>query len=206
MHTLRTILIASTLALLLISIFPNAAAAQAEPGDVGVFQDAAGTITAWHQPVAVPFDFYTVAFDLGDYQGFELALIVPPELILLNGVALDAPDIICVGLDNCGPQNWMIGLSQCVDASGVHPLTLQSALILSPWPNMQICVGPAWYSSFSPPVPGYLTCTWDLIPFGVALNGQGFYDDGCAVLNPTEPHPIATEETSWGSVKSRFGN
>jgi hypothetical protein len=200
MHALRMIALASLLTLLLAST----GWAQM-PGDVGVFFDTAGTQTAADIPPFTAFEFYVVAFDLGDFQGFELSVVVPPEVIITGGTAYDAPGIICVG-DGCGPQNWVVALTICTDGSGVHPLTVESAMLFtSPGNDVPICVGPFDPSSFTPPAPGYATCAAESIPFGVAENGQGHYDDACAILNPTLAIPIGTGQTSWGTVKSTFG-
>jgi hypothetical protein len=53
-------------------------------------------------------------------------------------------------------------------------------------------------------VPGYSSCAAQLIPFGAAQNGGGVYPNGCAVVNPLNDGPIATENVSFGAVKAGF--
>ena len=59
--------------------------AQAEPGDIGIFCDTAGTQTTCFPP---PFDInqqcYVVGFDLGGVAGYEFGVVWDPRIIVFG--------------------------------------------------------------------------------------------------------------------------
>ncbi len=174
--------------------------AQAEPGDVGVFADTAGTQSTL---VVTPgfFTFYVV--------GFELT----PGLKAIEWGLTDNIGFLVQSATFVGPLPTNFGTNTdvaaatgaCVDGAGVVVLaTYAAATFAMPADDSTICIGPFSNSSFSPPTPGYSDCTDTLRPFGVAQNGNGAHPDGCLVVNATDSGPVATESTSFGGVKARF--
>jgi hypothetical protein len=178
--------------------------AQAEPGDIGVFCDMAGTQTTCFPPSFVTNNLlYVVGFDLGGVAGYEYGLVWDPRLIIFN-TAITPPTGINLGP---APTNFIVGTGACLDGAGAFVLTTFTYGEFTGPPNnadMTVCLTPSTPSSFLPASPGWLDCIDNLIPFGIAASGLPDYADGCAVINPTGTPPIATEQASWGAVKSQF--
>jgi len=188
-------------ALLVITVTGTTASAQ-DPGDIGIFFDSGGTLTSGPVIAFVPFNVYVVAFDLsGGVLGYEGSIQRDPNLILLTTI-FSGPAPINVGT----PENWIVGTGGCMAASGPTVLVqFQYFLAVPTAPaDMLFCLGPSTPSSFAPAAPGYLDCPGNLIPFTLAANGGGIYPDGCAVGNPTQLPPVATEAESWGGLKALY--
>ena len=158
------------------------------------------TITTIDAVAFVPFNFYVVGFDQdGGYKGYEFEIQVSPTVTVLARV-LNPPTALNVG----SGDNFIVGTGGCVSGVGAVVLVDYQALVFAPEFDSPICVTNSTPSSFQPAVQGYLTCSDELIPFGLAENGQGIYPDGCGILGATMDAPVATENASWGSVKTRF--
>lgn len=191
--------------LAILMVFATGAFAQAEPGDVGVFFDLAGTQTSATPPAFVTTNlFYVATFGLTEISGYEFAINVSdPSILILGGVELTNPG----GSINVGtaPLEWTVGIGFCAgNANALNLVQVQYGFFVPIIADVLICLGPSDPASLNPPVPAYLNCSGNILPFGVAQNGQGAYPDGCGVLYPTNDSPIATDEASWGSVKSKF--
>lgn len=174
-----------------------------DPGDIGVFFDAAGTMTTGTITPFVNFDVYVVAFDTpGGIAGFEGSIQRDLSLILVSTVIAG-----CGPLNVGTPENWIVGTGCCLPSSGpVVLMHFQYMCPIIPAPtDMLFCVGPSSPSSLPGATgPAWLDCADNILPFGQALNGGGVYPDGCAVGNPTGLAPVATEHEDWGSIKSLY--
>jgi hypothetical protein len=180
---------------------PASAYAQAEPNDIGVLFDLAGSQTSASPALGVPFEFWITAFDLPDILAYEMCVMTPPSLTIVDITILD-PHGPC---EVCFHPCWITVLTECIDAAAVHPLVRYTAYnFTTDLADALICIEPYRRSSFVPPAPGYMACTEELIPFGVAENGQGIYPDGCGVLYPTQEPPLAGDVRSWGALKGQF--
>ena len=113
---------------LCITCFASMALAQPEPGDLGVFADAAGTQTTG---VATPFvqtDFYVIAFDApGGYKGYEFEISVPPTITVLGRV-LNPPTALNVGAGD----NFIVGTGGCISSAGPTVLVTYTGLWFAP--------------------------------------------------------------------------
>lgn len=190
--------------LALVTLVATSAFAQPEPADMGVFFDQAGTTTTACWPAFTTTNhFYAVAFDMpGDMAGYEFGLTIDPTIIIFASVMAAGAAPINVGT---APSNWIVGTGNCV--SGVGPVVLvdfTAGFFVSPVADLLICVTPSSPASLFPPVPAYLTCASDILPFGVAESGSPDYPDGCGVICPTGEAPVATDTTSWGSLKGAY--
>jgi hypothetical protein len=197
-------LVILTTAMLLVGTAAVAGAPQ--PGDLGVFFDAAGTTTSIEGVVAfASVNFYVIAFEVpGGLREYEFSVDLPPGVIVLAGRILPGPG--CVDVDT-GDDNYIIVCDDCLTAPAQSLVTYQQAVFLAaPPPDSQICLGPATPSSGPamgwPPAPIYDTCRFagDLHLFGSAYRG-------CAVINPavlTPPIPDAL--AGWGALKATYGN
>jgi hypothetical protein len=188
--------------LALVTLVATPAFAQ-ETADMGVFFDQAGTqTTACWASFTQTNHFYAVAFDI-DLAGFELGLIIDPTIIIFNSAMVAGAGPINVG---AAPDNWIVGTGSCVSGVGgaVVLLDFTAGYFVAPVADLLICVTPSSPASLQPAVPAYLTCQSDILPFGVAASGSPDYPDGCGVLCPTGEAPIATDATSWGSLKGAY--
>lgn len=184
----------------------TSAFAQAEPGDLGIFADAAGTQTADFPPAFVTTNHcYVVAFDLaGGLAGYEFGVVWDPRVIIFNSLMVAGAGPINVG---SAPTNFIVGTGSCVNGAGAVVLVdFTYGEFTGPPGNadMTACLTPSTPSSFAPASPGWLDCVDNLIPFGVAASGGPDYPDGCLILNPTGEPPIATEDASWSAVKAQY--
>jgi len=194
----------ATLALIALSVFAFASTsvAQAEPGDLGIFFDAAGNTTTKVIPGFTIDFFYVLGFQLGPITGWEAGITWTDPTWNILGTTLNPGTALNVG----GVGNFIVGLGACVDAGAVHLLvTYQVGYFVAPVApsDVIVCTGPASPSSFGG-LPGYSSCADELIPFGAAQNGQGAYPNGCGVINPTNIGPIGTSSESFGAVKAKF--
>lgn len=190
--------------LAILMVFATGAFAQ-DAGDVGVFFDAAGTTTSAMPPAFTTTNlFYVATFGLTELSGYEFMLSVSsPDIIIFAAADMTNPGLsINVGTP---PLEWTVGVGICVGNPGTLNLVqVTYGFFVPAVSDVLICLGPSDPASLNPPVPAYLNCSGGILPFGVAENGQGAYPNGCGVLYPTTDAPIATEATSWGSVKSSF--
>lgn len=183
----------------------STAAAQAEPGDAGIFGDPAGTLTTANPAPFAPAFLYVVAFDVPGgvfaYEAGTQDLVAAGATIL--GATFAGPGPLNVGDNAAG--NFIVGAGGCVDAQG--PITLVSVnflLFAPPAADTAICLRGTTPSSFDGGLPGYSDCDARIFPFGVATNGQGIYPDGCLILAATQDAPVSTENATFGDVKARF--
>lgn len=194
----------SLAAVLCLLAMTGAAFAQPEPGDMGVFFDPVGTETSACWPSFTQTNhFYVVAFDLsGDLAGYEVGLTIDPTIIVFNSAMVAGAGPINVG---SAPDNWIVGTGSCVPGMGaILLLDFTAGYFVSPVQDLLICTGATTPSSFDPPLPGYLECDDTLTTFGVAESGAPAYPDGCGVICPTAEPPVATDDTSWGSLKASY--
>jgi hypothetical protein len=207
-------------AMLLLCLWSAAARAQLpqpDPGDLWVSFDEIGNKLC---TVATPFvtdnHFWVVTWDIqNDLAGFEFQLTADPSVVVFSaGVPLD-PGGDC-SLNGTFPFEWICGLGRCLDGAGLIPLVQFTYGVFDTAADARlICQGPSTPSSFDPPVPGYLTCLWDFVPFTPHPSGGVAMPDGCGMLYAGSAPPtfevetcsfegLLTEAESWGSVKSMF--
>ena len=176
----------------------------ADPGDIGVFFDPGGTATtACWASFTQTNNFYVVAFDVpGDLRGYEFGLVIDPTIIIFGSAMIAGPAPINVG---SAPNNWIVGTGGCVNGAGAVTLVQFTAgYFVSPVTDLLICLLPSTPSSFAPATPGWLACDDSLIPFGVALNGEPDYPNGCAVLCPSAEPPVPVPGASVGTLKAAY--
>lgn len=193
-----------TLAIAAISVLAIAAPAFAvgtpQPGDLGVFFDAAGTSTG--RPGVVPyspFNLYVIAFDTpGGMEAYEFTIQLPAGAIVSGGRVLPA------GASDfgAGDDNWIVGTGGiCQGQTGPFALvTYNGVLFLGAVnSNTPVCLVGGTPSSFPNGAPGYLVCN---SPGN--LQNFGFAYTGCSLINPLTEGPIADDTASWGSLKANF--
>lgn len=194
----------SLAAVLTLVAMTSMAFAQAEPGDVGVFFDAAGTMTTAEPPAFTTTNiFYVATFDLPQISGYEFAVTVgDPNIVIFAANDLTNPGAsINVGTP---PLEWTVGIGLCAGNAGVINLVqFTYGFFVASVSDVLVCVGPADPASI-PGLPAWLRCDGTIIPFGVAENGEGRYPNGCGVMWPTMQGPVGADTTSWSSVKSNF--
>lgn len=178
--------------------------AQAEPRDVGIFGDAAGTMTSMDVAGFAPFNIYMVGFGLdGEVKGFE-AGVTGLETFTILAAILNPANALNLGNNT----NYLVGTGGCFPGMPSYLLvTINAGYFAGPVApaDNSVCISAADPSS--PALggrPGYLQCDGTLVPFGLAENGGAAYADGCFVLNATGLPPVATETTSFGEIKARF--
>ena len=197
MKTLATLTLAALVALAV------PAHAQPEPGDLGMFADAAGTQTTLDVDPFVDFSVYAVAFDLPDFKAYELSISGVGDLgLIVRDQFLFGPGPINIGQ---GAQNYIVGTGACIEQAG--PLAMVELVLLSTDPvpaDSPMCIGASSPFSLDDPLPAYSTCGNVVVPFGVATNGGQDYADGCLILNATSTGPVDNETSSFGEVKARF--
>ena len=182
---------------------PAFAVGTPQPGDLGVFFDAAGTAMA-RVGVApfVPFNMYVVSFEVpGGMEAYEFSVTVPAGAIFTGSPSRLLP----AGATDfgVGDDNFIVGTGGvCQVTAGAFALVVYQGMMFlaAPAGNSQVCMAGATPSSFPNGLPGYLVCNspGNLRNFGAAYTG-------CAVINPTSGEgPIPTDAQTWGSVKASF--
>ena len=167
---------------------------------IGVFFDANGQTTTASQVGFVPQPFYIIATKSGPISGWETQVTFSDNTVIVLETNFNPPTIVNVG----SVDNHIVGLGGCFGGESESYVLVQYQVIwLSTLVDGLICLEGSTPSSFSPSGPGYLSCNSNLVAAPLANIGGGYYPNGCAVLNPTV-YIIATEETSWGSLKSSF--
>jgi len=195
--------ILATLALAALVMAAGTASANplAEAGDVGVFADAQGTATTLAVTPFVPTDLFIVAFDLPEFNAYEVGVSGLLEGASILGVELFGP----APLDFGSAGNYIVGTGGCVSQSGALNLVgLQVIFLAAPADDTAILISGVTPSSFANGQPGYNTCDGQLVNFGVAANGEGRYPDGALILNATQDGPVSDDTSSFGNLKARF--
>jgi hypothetical protein len=191
--------------LAILMAFATGAFAQAETGDLGVFFDPAGTTTTATPPAFTTTNlFYVATFGLTALSGYEFMIsISDPNIIIFAAADQTNPGLsINVGTP---PLEWTVGVGFCTGSAGTLNLVqVTYGFFVPAVSDVLICLGPSDPASLNPPVPAYLNCSGQILPFGVAENGQSAYPNGCGVLYPSNQSPIATDATTWGAVKAKF--
>jgi hypothetical protein len=191
--------------LLTVVAMASMAFAQAEPGDLGVFFDAAGTQSTATPAAFVQTNlFYVATFDL-ELSGYEFSVTIgDPSIIIFATSEMTNPG----GSINVGtpPNEWIVGIGLCAGGAGaVNLVQFTYGYFVASISDVLICLGPSDPASLTPAVPAWLECgTGGIFPFGIAQNGQGRYPDGCGVLWPTQEGPVANDVGSWSSLKAKF--
>ncbi len=185
--------------------FSSMAFAQAEPNDIAVTFDLAGTVTtADPAPFTTTNLFYVVGFDHdnAEVSGFEFELLVDP-VILTFGVPVILPPGSPINVGD-GANELIVGLGNCAPGGGATALAQWTYGVFTPGAaDLTICLIASSPSSFNPAVPGYLRCDGGLVPYGLGAQ-SATYGDGCAVVYATGEAPVATTMESFGAVKGRF--
>lgn len=166
--------------LLLLAVAGAGRAAVPQPGDVGVFFDAAGTLTRRQGVVPyVPFDLHVVSFDVpGGMEEYEFGVQLPAGVIVSGGRQLPVGAVDTAA----GDDNFLVTTGgACLGQSGAFVLVRYAgALFLSAVGlDIPVCLAGATPSRFAGGVPGYAACapSGGLHPFGAAYAG-------CALINP----------------------
>ncbi len=174
-------------------------------GTIGVYFDPEATMTVATPPLFTTQEkmyFAVNGIPEGEILGFEFDSRIDPHILLFGfpGIPIGSPQC-CTDI---GPFEFIVSLSQCAPASGPTVLVEWNFGIFAPEhaSDMEICLLEASPSSFSPPVPGYLTCDSELRTLSTVPSPCPEIPPGCAVLYPT--CTVATESESWGTVRSRF--
>jgi hypothetical protein len=199
MSTRRTCLLAFVAILCLVA----PAAAQHPAGSIGVFFDAAGTMTSTSVPAPfILFNVYVIGFRVpGGMLGYEFSVGMPAGTIVSGGRQFFPAGALDVGT---GDDNWLVGTGgTCLEESVAAQIMVQynGALFLAqPGANVQICLGGATPSSVGG-IPGYVTC---LSPNDFRTFGPAYVDcagqAACALLNPSGA------PSSCPGIEIAFGN
>mgnify|MGYP001101240775 CR=1 FL=1 len=173
----------------------------AEDGDIGLFADAAGTATTLTVTPFAPTNLYIVAFNLPEFNAYEVGVggLLPIASIL--GVELFGP----APLDFGSAANYIVGTGGCVSQDGpLNLVNLQVIFLSDPPADTALSIIGANPTSFANGQPGYNTCDGELINFGVAVNGGSQYPDAALILNATGDAPVSDDASSFGDLKARF--
>lgn len=177
-------------------------AAAQDPGDIGIFADAQGTLTTANPPAFAQSFLYIVAFDVpGNVNAWEANVgdLITNAGATILGVGGRPP--LNVGDNASG--NFIVGVGGCVAGTGPTVLATVTYIIFAAAPaDTPICLRPSIPSSFQGDTPGYADCSSQIAPFGSAVSGGAAYPDGCLVLNPTSEPPVATESISFSQLKA----
>jgi hypothetical protein len=156
---------------------------QPQPGDIGVYMDAAGTQSQGSTQDFVPFDVYVVGFEMGDAQAFEYGLQIPSQATIVSSELID-------GATPPTPTNVIYALAECLPAVGAVPLQRLQLGFFAPGSgsasDMTICLTLSRPSTLAQ-WPSWEACSGTRRAFGVAQIGDGSYPDGCLVLNKYPP-------------------
>jgi hypothetical protein len=182
----------------------TSALAQPEDHDVGIFADAAGTMTSMTVAGLTTGNFfYVVGHSLdGGVSGWELGVDVDPNWTMLAGI-YDQP----VSINHGSIHNYIVDSQGCYIGEPTYTLVTYEFGYFggAQAPNDALfCVIPSSPSSFDPPAPGYQQCDGSLVRFGVAQNGFPHYPNGCLVVNPLSEPPVVAAGVSWSAVKASF--
>lgn len=185
----------------------STAMAQPEPGDCGIFGDAAGTATTLDVNPGVAFQVYAVANVDADFYAYELGFDGVPAGAFVLGSTLFGPAPLNVG--DAATLNFIVGTGGCVNP-GTYALVTLNILATTPVaPDTAIILRGSVPSSFDG-IPGYADCDESTIAtFGIATSGGAdesgaSYPDGALILNATGTGPVSDDADSFGGLKARF--
>lgn len=178
----------SVMAIALIA-FAGASMAQSENCVLGVYTDADGDVST-HVPILFSFfDVFTVLRVESTVGGVAHSMQWPPHIVSSNPVYGPGGHGVAIS----GPGGLSIGLGECAIGFQGLPVVVShyQAIALAVAGPSQITVGPN--SDENPMHVTFADCAQNLIPcFGtMALHLDGV---------------IGTEDTSFGAVKSLYGN
>lgn len=179
----------AVLAIALIA-FSGASMAQSENCVLGVYTDAAGSMST-HVPILFSsFDVYVVMRVESTVGGVAHSMQWPAHIIA--SVVGDGPSGFGIRIDN-GMGGLSIGLGECAIGFNGEEIVVShySAFTVAVAGPSQVTLGPN--ASEDPTHPVFADCAQNLIPcFGtLALQLDGV---------------IGTEDKSFGAVKSLYGN
>lgn len=179
----------AVLAIALIA-FSGASMAQSENCVLGVYTDAAGSLST-HVPILfAPFDVYVVMRVESTVGGVAHSMQWPAHIIA--SVLSDGPSGHGIRIDD-GMGGLSIGLGECAIGFNGEEIVVShySAFTIGLAGQSQVTVGPN--ASENPTHPVFADCAQNLIPcFGT----QALLLDSV----------IGTEDKSFGAVKSLYGN
>ena len=197
-----------TRAVLLITFVCVFGRASAWPTGIGIFaqEDPSERHRCFTAPAFATTSLYVIGFELGSFQGWEASVTFESAAFTILAVTLNPAEATNVG----GIGNFIVGLGANFEGSPRYTLvSYQFGWFAGSIPpqDSQVCLGGTTPSSFGG-APGYATAQSQLVvlPF-ISLQTES-YDEGCAVLNPTDPaqcevsYPIL--EASFGRLKARF--
>jgi uncharacterized repeat protein (TIGR01451 family) len=142
------------------------------------------------------FTFYLIVeIDFGDIgepgwnsthglNGWEAAVVLPPELIVLGHVLHPASSV------NVGTQNnWLVGTGDCITANQTPYTVLEyQAMLIAPANDLVIRLEPPSPSSFDPPAMGWHACSRNMYPFDTTGPDRELY------INPSPVGGIGDED------------
>lgn len=202
----RLVLAGSALALAVSSFAPlvhSPAFAQPGPGDVAVLGDAAGTQPGLLFPGGET-KFYVLAFDVEPFDGYEFAIDMSSDFIVSNVNWLSAEGAEATVSGDI--RNAQVATGGCVDGSGANVLAVVTiGTFVAVGPNVPICIRPSDPTSFpEDPLPGYESCSGELIPFDPLPTDFPCSPDpgACLLLNPTCSIPVDTP--TFSEIKARY--
>jgi hypothetical protein len=170
------------------------------PTGIAVYFDSAGTNISGYQTAFALQPFWLIATGIGPISGWEAEITFSDDSVIVTSRSYSPPIIVNTGV----ADNHIIGLGGCFDSgAGNHTLVQYDVIWFSQLVDGLICIQGSTPSSFTPSSPGYLSCDAELVAASYRIPGGGYYPEGCSVLNARWP-VVATENASWGSLKSGF--
>jgi len=204
----------AALALLVVAaLFNPAAEAQPEPSSIGVSFDTGGFTTVGIVPgLAAPTRLYLMMLNLAEpIFGFETGISITgagSEDWIVQPSAWPGFEIDLVPDD---PYNLLVTIGACVSAAGadyeLKAYDFFYALSAQAPSNTYLCAGPPTAGTASiPGFPSYRNCSDEY--FVTPLHSSSAFPaapDGCSIINCTLAEcVVATESSSWGSIKSKY--
>jgi hypothetical protein len=172
--------------------------------DVVVAFDPAGTQGEGPVALFTPFFLYVIGQEIGDVVGWEIGMSVPAGYTVLARNVNNGP-----GVNPGGDDNYLIGLGGCYGTPGTDYLfiTYQMGWFdgVNPIPvDASFCLGVPDGNGAESGYLAYTSCANQIVEMGAGNLGCSPSTDGCAVLNPSSPCVVATEQSSWGAVKAAY--
>jgi hypothetical protein len=199
------------LAILALSVFVVASMSTAVmANDVVAAFDATGTQGEGPVFQFVPFDVFVIGQEIGNVTGWELAFALSnPQFTVLNRIVNNGPGVNPLG---DATNNFLIGLGACYGTAGASDylfVTYNMGFFVPPPATVPFdstfCIIPP--NGGNPPASGFLaytSCANQITEMTLGNLGCSPSTEGCAVLNPSAPCVVATEQASWGAVKAAF--
>jgi hypothetical protein len=167
---------------------------------------AAVEFVPFHWYLVVDIDFTAIAMDdtmnaSNGLKGWELGVDVPPS-ITVTGRVLDPATSLNLGT----ADDWIIGTGQLVPGETTpRALVSYTGLLLEPIENEVISFTTVSNSSFDPPGPGWA----EFLNTDECFREDGTFQACLRRFTQTlsltvNPEPVPTEQTSFGSLKSRY--